>query len=246
MEHKQIDQSLTSIRGIELPTTVTILMERAEQPLLAYLKSLRPNSFLAERDVLELAGGCAAALAELHALGITHMDFKLENVLLARKNVLRADNVRVCDFGSTSTGEYTGAELLRDGQLRTNLTQKVQSLTTPQYRAPELVDLLSRMDVTRKVDVFALGVTVYRLMYKDFPFREQMDNFNAVVCFPDEGRQPSKFDERPSIPVYSGELKQLVRDMLRKEPKERISTADVLERLRLFSGKSFGFQRQHN
>ena len=204
MESRQISQSLTSIRGINLPTTVTILMERSDQSLFAYLNALKPTTFLPERDVLEVAEGCANALSELHALGITHRDFKLENVLLACKNSLAADNVRVCDFGSASTHEYTALELLRDSHLRENLTEKIQSLTTPQYRAPELVDLLARMDVTRKVDVFALGVTVYRIMYKVFPFREIMDNFNAVVRFPDEDvAQAGKYAEKFVYPVYS-------------------------------------------
>ena len=239
MERKQINENLTSIKGISLPTTVTILMERSDQSLFAYLKALKPNNFLAEREVLELTEGCAAALVELHELGISHRDFKLENVLLARKNVLRADNVRVCDFGSTGMREYTALELLRDSRLRENLIVKVQGLTTPQYRPPELVDLLARMDVTRKVDVFALGVTVYRLMYKIFPFKELMDNFNAVVRFPgEEGTRPSEFGSGVKLPIYSDQLKQLVRDMLKKHPAERISAAEVYERVRFLSHKA--------
>ena len=68
------------------------------------------------------------------------------------------------------------------------------------------------MPIGAKSDVFALGVTFFRLMYKKFPFPdgEILANFNCRWEFPDETqefRNLSKYEERPNIPVYSEKIK---------------------------------------
>ncbi len=40
--------------------------------------------------------------------------------------------------------------------------------TTPQYRAPELIDLYQRRGLDFKVDIWALGISLYKLCFYVF------------------------------------------------------------------------------
>jgi len=95
-----------------------------------------------------------------------------------------------------------------------------------------MVDLYARMPITVKADVFALGVMLYRLMYKVLPFPEGqiLANFNVRYQFPDETDEyinRNKYQEKDDVPIYSPWLKDLVRKMLTKNPIERPSVFDI-------------------
>ena len=91
-----------------------------------------------------------------------------------------------------------------------------------------MVDLYARMPITMKADVFALGVVLYRFMYKVLPFPEGevLANFNVRFTFPDETEEylrRGKYEEKDDVPIYSPELKGLVRYCLTREPEKRPS-----------------------
>ncbi|OXT09970.1 hypothetical protein B9K06_26865, partial [Bacillus sp. OG2] len=50
--------------------------------------------------------------------------------------------------------------------------------TTPQYRAPEMLDLYRRQPINEKSDVWALGVFLYKLCYFTTPFEQNAINNN--------------------------------------------------------------------
>jgi serine/threonine protein kinase len=59
-------------------------------------------------------------------------------------------SVRLCDFGSCSIG----TTYLRTSDERSAAEEIIQKETTPMYRAPEMVDLYLRQQLTEKTDIW--------------------------------------------------------------------------------------------
>ncbi|KAK9807170.1 hypothetical protein WJX73_003400 [Symbiochloris irregularis] len=126
--------------------------------------------FLKEGRIMSEARVCQrvampllAALKSLHELNIIHRDVKLENIFLTAKN-----EVLLGDFGLSMS---TKQELA------------VSPVGTVEYMAPEVVTLPHQDELmsgavlvddlvpcTNRVDIWALGVTVYELLAGRLPF----------------------------------------------------------------------------
>lgn len=118
------------------------------------------------------------AVAHLHAQSppIAHRDLKVENLLLSSGEPMRS-TVKLCDFGSctTAAGAYTSPQAMA------REAENIEKYTTPQYRAPEMVDLHSGMEVDHRVDLWALGCLLFKLCFLRTPFE---DRGGACVCEP--------------------------------------------------------------
>ena len=92
---------------------------------------------------------------------VAHRDLKVENVLRG------ADGKwKLCDFGSaTERAKVYATEAERLGE-----EEVIQKQTTPSYRAPEMWDLFMRQRVDEKVDVWAMGCLLFRLVYGALAF----------------------------------------------------------------------------
>jgi tetratricopeptide (TPR) repeat protein/predicted Ser/Thr protein kinase len=114
------------------------------------------------REVAEMFVQAGRGLAEAHAAGIVHRDFKPENVLVDRR-----DRPRVTDFG---LARPDGTTLAPDGSQRigsSHLTRSGTILGTPAYMAPEQ---LAGRPVDAKADVFAFCATFYEALHGHTPF----------------------------------------------------------------------------
>jgi serine/threonine protein kinase len=105
---------------------------------------------LDETPVLEWTAQIASALRALHRVGIVHRDIKPENIKIRSE-----DNVAILlDFGLTRKSEEAGSY----GTVRQSGTGR---LGTPGYAPPNLQEL-ARPEP--RSDIYALGMTVYRLL----------------------------------------------------------------------------------
>lgn len=124
----------------------------------------------------------------------------------------------LCDFGSvillppSSTNEH---QLYQKNELTTKIIQEleedIQRYTTLSYRAPEMIDLYSRSPLTLKIDIWAMGCLLYKLMYNTMPFGESVLAIqNGTFNIPDDMAH-----------VYSRDLNKLVRFMLEIDISKR-------------------------
>lgn len=167
--------------------------------------------YLNERQILRIFADICNAVSACHfrrPQAILHRDIKLENILLDSQH-----NSILCDFGSAillspSTTSPNQFQQYPSNQLTTQLIQQleedIQRYTTLAYRAPEMIDLYSRLPITLKVDIWAMGCLLYRLMYKKLPFGDSILAIqNGTFVIPDDMAN-----------VYSSELNLLVRYLL--------------------------------
>ncbi len=101
--------------------------------------------------VVEIAGQVLETLAYLHGEGVIHRDIKPSNLLLA-------------DDGRVLLADLGLARRLDGGE---DLTRILTVVGTPAYMAPEQ---LRGEEPTPAVDLYGLGVTLYRLLTGEPPF----------------------------------------------------------------------------
>jgi hypothetical protein len=152
------------------------------------------------------------AVAEAHAAGIVHRDLKPQNLFLAR-SVGGASKVKVLDFGvskSMTTSDGVGG-----------LTQTRSMLGSPLYMSPE--QMRSSRDVDARSDVWALGVVLYELLTRRWPFEaESMPELCLKVVT--EPPRPIT-DHRADVPPP---MTQVIERCLQKDPALRYENAAEL------------------
>ncbi len=164
---------------------------------------------LPESEVLNLMDQLLDALECAHRAGVWHRDVKPSNLL-----VTQAGQLKITDFGIARIENIA-------------LTRVDSVIGTPGYMAPEQY---SGGAIDQRVDVFAAGVLLYRLLTGVAPFE---GTFEAVMykILHDDPKPPSEY------PSDGGRLRYdaIVAKALAKNPADRFASAaefrDALARL---------------
>lgn len=142
----------------------------------------------------------ADALSAVHGAGIVHRDIKPGNIM-----VTPTGEVKLTDFGISKA----------PGQV--NLTQAGMVMGTAQYLPPEQA---MGQPATPAGDLYALGVIAYEALAGKRPFSgdKPVDIAFAHVNKP-----------VPALPdSVAPSLRELVMELLQKEPQKRLASADAL------------------
>ncbi len=167
---------------------------------------------LTEPQILKLGREIARGLAAAHERGLVHRDIKPANIWL---DATVGGRVKILDFGLARLSEGTGDQ---------QLTQSGTILGTPAYMAPEQAQ---GQKLDGRADLFSLGVVLYRLCTGELPFKG--DNPYAVLSALALIEPPSVRELNPAL---SPALAELVRQMLVKNPAQRIASArDVVQKI---------------
>ena len=171
---------------------------------------LREDGPLGPELVADWVVQACEAVAEAHAVGLVHRDLKPQNLFLAR-TVGGANLVKVLDFGvSKSIETISGA-----------LTSTSSMLGSPLYMAPE--QMRSSRDVDARADVWALGVVLFELLTRRWPF--EADTLPAL-CLRVISEPPTSLALlRPDVPRP---MVQIVERCLEKDVEKRFANAAEL------------------
>uniref|UniRef100_UPI0025C65540 serine/threonine protein kinase n=1 Tax=Ignavibacterium sp. TaxID=2651167 RepID=UPI0025C65540 len=166
--------------------------------LLAY------TELIDEKKLREILQQLCAVLYYLHQSNYIYYDLKPENILVS--NIGNRPRIKLIDFG---LAEYQLKDL------------KFEVKGTAHYIAPEL---LKKEEHDHTVDLYSLGILLYRIIYGRFPFsaESEVDIYKAQI--------EQQFIFPPSR--YSQELVTVTKKLLNKEARLRYQNSlEVLEEL---------------
>ena len=146
----------------------------------------------------------AEALAEIHAAGLLHRDFKPGNIILGR------DGPIVIDFGLVGLLDETG-----------DITHTGDLLGTPQCMPPEQVR--AHGHVTAAADVYALGVVLTYATTGHYLY-QRPDRNSLLFAIADPGTTP----DLSGVP---DRMLNLVKAMIAHDPASRPGLAAVAKAL---------------
>ena len=120
------------------------------------------NALLSASEAATAFHDMALALCHLHSQSppLAHRDVKPENFILSDAD----GRWRLCDFGSASSATFTYQPGIASYEVA-NEEDVIHRTSTPQYRAPEMCDVRRGETIGVGVDVWALGVSLYKLLF---------------------------------------------------------------------------------
>lgn len=165
----------------------------------------RDGTRLSFSEVTQVIEPLVQTLHKAHDLGIVHRDLKPANVFL-----LRDGSIRLIDFGFARL------------EFESRMTQFGIIMGSPCYIAPEL--WLGHANTSGvSVDVYSLGVMVYRMLGGHPPFETQ--SLVEMRELATNGRRPSLRQYRPDL---SEKVDEWVERALAAAPAERYSSVREL------------------
>ncbi|ORY12230.1 hypothetical protein BCR34DRAFT_482943 [Clohesyomyces aquaticus] len=208
----------------------------------------------AARDVFR---DTVLGLEYLHYQGVIHRDIKPANLLQTKEH-----RIKISDFGVSYLGRQThddsGDQSESDYQDADEAIELAKTVGTPAFYAPELcrTDLdADTPPVTGKIDIFALGVTLYCLIYGRVPFHDNntfalMKTITDTEAYLPRYRLKAVSEKSGSRPNSHGRmyqsmtthtraahdldyeevdenLRDLLQKLLIKDPRKRISIKEI-------------------
>ncbi|HSS34328.1 MAG TPA: serine/threonine-protein kinase [Solirubrobacterales bacterium] len=148
-------------------------------------------------------------LDAIHAAGLVHRDVKPANVLISGD--AGAEHAYITDFG-----------VARNVATQSGLTQTGRFVGTLDYVAPEQI---SGGAIDARVDVYALGCLLYKLLTGQVPFPREGEAARLYAHLNDPPPNPSLY-----VPAVSMALDDVVVRAMSKQPDDRYPSAGDLGR----------------
>jgi len=205
---------------------VLLLMPYHKVTLLQMMNDRLNSGRFTEGEVLEVFCDVCRAVSRLHhcQTPIIHRDLKVENILKSESG-----SYVLCDFGS-ATAKVLNPRTQGIGPVE----EEIKRYTTLSYRSPEMVDLYSETPLTAKLDIWALGIMLYKLCFFTLPFGESsLAIQSGNVTF-------------PSSSSYSEDMHNLIRYILTVDADTRPDIFQVSHLSHNLAKKKCDIQNLHN
>ena len=201
MARLQHDNIVTIYAVEEDQGTQLLVMEYFQGSDLRMLTRNQPR--LPLRDIVNITHQLASALGYAHAHGIIHRDIKPANVLIDKRG-----KAKLTDFGIAAALDEA------------SITSTGQVIGTPEYMSPEQA-CGTKLD--GRSDLYSVGIILYEMLTGKTPYAEASKTSILGRLAFDQQELPLPFP--PGTPSL---LQGVVRDLLRRQPDERIQDADTL------------------
>jgi serine/threonine protein kinase len=154
----------------------------------------------------------ADALSACHAQGAIHRDIKPGNIFVIR-TVSGEERIKLIDFGISRPGKSSERKHIK-------LTMADSLLGTAEYMAPE--QLLNPEHIDARVDVYALGITMFEMLTGVVPFS---GNLPEIIVKVTTQTAPSARTLRPDLP---DSLAAILAMAVMRAPNDRFASAAAL------------------
>lgn len=224
---KYIDQEIEIMKKLAAQNSkyTVRLYENFEDAVFLYLVmelcegtlfNLIVKNQLNEQQSLHIFAELLKGFKELHENKIIHRDLKPENIFI-QNNAYKIADFGVSKHNADITSSYAG---------------------TPHYMAPELIQ---KKPYNYKVDVWSLGVILYFMLFKEFPFRSSFNRLQEI-----QAATRPKFNlkafvkQKDRLLGISDDLCELFSRIFVFDPQQRIGIQELTQN-KLFRGE---FQTQ--
>ena len=162
------------------------------------LQLLRTRGSISEQEARPIFKQIVHAVAACHKEDVIHRDIKLDNILLNEEMTL----IKLCDFGVSRVAK--------------NGVKISEQCGTPAYLAPEII--VNEGYEPFFVDVWSMGILLYALLSATVPFKAKtIPELHKIIL-----RGKYEFPE-----YFSGQVKDIIREMLNPVPHLRIKLSDL-------------------
>ena len=201
MARLQHDNIVTIYAVEEDQGTQLLVMEYFQGSNLRMLTRNQPR--LPLRDIVSITHQLANALAFAHAHGIIHRDIKPANIMVDKRG-----KTKLTDFGIAAALDEA------------SITSTGQVIGTPEYMSPEQA---RGTTLDGRSDLYSVGIILYELLTGKTPYAEaSKTSILGKLAFDQQELSLPFPSDVPSM------LQGVVRDLLRRQPDERIPDADTL------------------
>ncbi|KHN76405.1 Glycosyltransferase 25 family member [Toxocara canis] len=179
------------------------------------------NDYMEEDRVIRLFTQISSAVSFLHssAPSIAHRDLKPGNILLSED-----DRPVLMDFGSCCECPLF---IETSKQSKFQLINEAAELCSMPYRAPELFVCAIGSVIDQSIDIWSLGCLLYAICFFRSPFDDIYERGDSIALAVQSGK--ITFEEQHP---FSSKIVELIRTMLKVEPKERPTIQTVCELIR--------------
>lgn len=203
MQHLSGQDNIVEFKGAyEDRNSVHVVMELCEGGEL--FDRIIARGHYSERAAAGICRAIVNVVNICHFMGVMHRDLKPENFLLATKDEDAA--IKATDFGLSV--------FIEDGKVYRDIVGSAY------YVAPEVL----MRSYGKEIDVWSAGIILYILLSGVPPFWGETEKkiFDSIL------KDDIDFESDP-WPSISNGAKDLIRKMLMRDPKNRITAAQVLE-----------------
>jgi len=165
------------------------------------IKQRQKKQYFPEEQIVDWFLQICLALKHIHDRQILHRDIKAQNIFLTSKN-----EVKLGDFGI--------ARILRNKE-----DYAKTAIGTPYYLSPEICD---EKPYNQKSDIWSLGCILYEMV----TLKHAFDGNTIKELMKKIMTEPYN----PIPPQFSDDMKQLIAEMLIKDPNARPSIRDILQK----------------
>lgn len=175
------------------------------------------NSFT-EPQIWKIIYHISLGLAVVHGNKCAHRDLKPDNILITMDGTYK-----ISDFGSATNKFYDQI----NNNLRNEIIFDISRNTSPGYRAPEQLDLYTGYPINEKVDIWALGLILYNLLFDTQPFMSMSgsgENYSKVHQIV----KGSIVLTEEMVQSYNPLLIKVLKNMMKPNPSERASAHEIV------------------
>jgi eukaryotic-like serine/threonine-protein kinase len=192
-----------------------IVMELLEGEPLS--RRLQVVGKIEERHALIITRGVASALAAAHSKQIVHRDLKPDNIFLVPDDGMQGgERPKILDFGIAKVSE---AQRGTGSKTRTGAV-----MGTPTYMSPE--QCRGAGEVDHRSDLYSVGCILYEMVTGRPPFQAEGVGELIAAHMLIEPDAPTKHN-----PQLSAQTEALIKNLLAKQPSQRIQSAAELARI---------------